>query len=93
MKAKAIEIPGMICCGQVKTASWCQEWYETASRDARKRAAHLRKCGYAVRVSSMGTQLTSVGDIKMTLVDIRPGANADMVGLPEVRVESAWAKP
>ena len=81
----------ILCHGQVNQGSWCQEWYETASRDAGKRARALRKVGYRVSVASMGSQVTDVGHIKMTLVDIRPGDNADTANLPEVKLASAWS--
>ena len=77
----------VICYGQVNHGLWCQEWYETSSRHARKRANELRKLGYRVSVSSMGDQITNVGRCKMTLVDIRPGMNIDTAGLPDVRIE------
>jgi hypothetical protein len=69
----------------VNQGNWCQEWYSTGSGEARKRAAQLRKLGYVVTTSSMGTQITDVGAMKMTLVDIRPGSNPDTFGLAEVR--------
>ena len=74
------------CYGQVNQGRWCQEHYETASRDAGRRAKVLRACGYEVIVSSLGIQVTPVGYVKMTMVTIRPGANADTCGLPEVEV-------
>jgi hypothetical protein len=72
----------MICYGQVNSGRFCQEWYESASRDARRRARQLRAAGYDVTVAPMGPQMTGVGVIRMTLVDVRPGANADTAGLP-----------
>lgn len=74
----------MTSYGGARTIKWAQEIYETASRDAGKRASQLRKLGYKVIVSSLGMQVTSVGYIKMTLVDIRPGTNVDLWNLPEV---------
>lgn len=75
------------CLLQVNTGTWCQESYETASRDAGKRAKQLRQAGYQVAVSSMGAQVTSLGLIKLTMVDIRPGSNQDTFYLPEVKIE------
>lgn len=74
------------CCGQVKTGSWCQEHYETASRDAGKRARELRLAGYHATVSSLGPQVTPLGVIKMTMVDIRPGSHDDLFYLPSVEM-------
>lgn len=77
-----------ICYGQVNSGRWCQEWYETASKHAGIRARELRKLGYRVTTSSMGTQVTSVGLVKMSLVDIRPaGSIEDTCSLPFVRIE------
>jgi len=61
----------MTCYQRVSGNGWTQEWYETASRDAGKRARELRKEGYRVAVSGMGSQVTNVGRVNMTLVDIR----------------------
>jgi hypothetical protein len=72
------------CLGQVNQGRWCQETYETASRDAGRRASQLRKAGYTVTVISMGSQVTPLGLIKLTMVDVRPGANADTCELPAV---------
>lgn len=60
-----------ICYSRTCGAGWCQEWYESASRDARKRASNLRSLGYRVHVSSMGRQVTPLGSLAMSLVDIR----------------------
>ena len=60
---------------QVNHGSWCQESYETGSGNAGRRARSLRKLGYTVTVSPMGSQVTSHGTAKLTLVDISPGAN------------------
>jgi uncharacterized protein YraI len=72
------------CCFQVNAGKWCQESYETASGHARQRAKELRAAGYQVTVSSMGPQVTPLGLIKLTMVDVRPGANADTCNLPAV---------
>ena len=75
------------CCNQINSGHWCQEWFETASRDAGLRARALRSAGYRVTVSGMGSQVTGLGVIKLTLVDIRPGVHSDTQYLPPVRVE------
>lgn len=74
------------CYGQVNHGRWCQEWYETASRDAGRRAKVLREAGYCVTVEAMGSQVTPVGYVKMTLVDIRPGRHEDTGELPPVKL-------
>ena len=55
----------------IKTSEWAQQWFETGSPDIKPRAAHLRRLGLTVRVASMGTQITSVGSMKMSLLDVR----------------------
>ncbi len=77
------------CLQQVFGRGWTQETYETASRDATVRAKVLRAAGYAVNVGSLGPQVTPLGTIKLTLVDIRPGhLGLDTADLPPVeRVE------
>jgi hypothetical protein len=72
----------MMACNVVNAGRWCQETYETATRDAAKRARQLRALGYMVSVVGIGPQVTPVGVIRMTLVDVRPGAHADTLGLP-----------
>lgn len=69
--------------GQVNQGAWCQETYDTASRDAGRRARQLRRLGYDVRVSSLGPQVTQYGIVRCSLVDVRPGTRADTSGLPE----------
>lgn len=77
----------VVCYGAVNTGRWCQEWYETASRHARRRAAELRRLGYHVSAEGMGPQVTEVGRIKMTILDIRPGTHEDTFDLPPVTTE------
>lgn len=76
----------MQCLMQVNAGRWAQESYETASRDAGKRARQLRQMGYHVNVSSMGSQVTPWGMLKLTMVSIRPGAHEDTYGLPYVEM-------
>ena len=68
----------------VNSGNWCQESYETASKQAARRARQLRKLGYDVSVGSIGPQVTRVGMVKTTMVTIRPGAYADTFDLPQV---------
>ena len=81
----------MVCLSQVNSGHWCQESYETAARHAAKRARQLRQAGYAVTVSSLGSQVTPLGILKLTLVDIRPGANQDTFYLPHVE-RAEWPR-
>ena len=61
----------MTCYSRVGTYTWTQEHYESASGDARKRAHALRKLGFSVRVVPLGTQVTNVGLLKLTMIDVR----------------------
>lgn len=72
----------MLCLTQVNNGNWCQESYETASRDAGKRTRQLRKMGYVANSSPLGMQVTQYGLIKLTMVDVRPGCNVDTCNLP-----------
>ena len=72
----------MFCLLQVNQGNWCQESYETASGDARKRVRELRKLGYIAKTSSLGMQVTRYGQVKLSLVDIRPGSHDDTGDLP-----------
>jgi hypothetical protein len=47
------------------------------------RARELRKAGYRVFTSALGSQITGVGVVKMTLLD----ATGGMDNLPSVQIE------
>ena len=74
----------MNCIGRVNQGEWCQESYETASREAGKRARQLRKAGFEVTTFTMGVQVTPAGLVRLTMVDIKPGAYVDTFALPDV---------
>ena len=77
----------MTCYGIVGDGRWRQEWYETRSRDAGRRTKQLRALGFRVKVGALGCQLTGVGKINISLVDIRPGdGQSDLVGVPELQL-------
>ncbi len=61
----------MRCYGRTETETFVQEWYETASRDAGKRARELRELGFRVAYSKMGSQITKVGTVRMTLLSAK----------------------
>jgi hypothetical protein len=71
-----------VAMSQTRGRDWVQEWYDTASGHARIRAAQLRKAGFRV-VTETSSQVTPLGRMKMTLVDIRGG---DMDNLPPVQI-------
>jgi hypothetical protein len=58
------------CILRVGTGTWTQETYESASRDAGRRTRQLRKLGFTARSSAMGEQITDMGRIKLTMVNI-----------------------
>lgn len=89
LKKRLGDQPNPTAYGQVHTRGGIQEWYETGAKDARQRASALRKLGYKVATQAMGSQVTPVGTVKMTLLDIRPGKSGDpdLVKVPSVRVE------
>ena len=55
----------------VNGRDWRQEWYDTGNPAIRVRANHLRRLGVTVHVCNMGRQVTDVGSIKMTMIDVR----------------------
>jgi len=73
----------MICYGLTRTRNSQQEWYETASRHAGKRARLLRKLGFKVTVSAMGDQVTNVGRVRMTILTVHQLGYDDEVPAPE----------
>ena len=74
----------MVACSTTNNGRGCQETYETASKDAGRRAAQLKALGYTVAVGTMGAQVTPLGVVRLTLVDIQPGRHADTFNLPAV---------
>jgi hypothetical protein len=72
----------MVCYLLVRGRNFQQESYETASRDARKRARELRALGFKVSVSAMGPQVTSVGTVNLTLVSIHNPGTAEIPNPP-----------
>lgn len=78
----------IICYLRTVGYGWAQEVYETASKDAVRRARQLRKAGYRVVVSPMGLQVTKVGLVKLTMVDIRGGdtSNTPLDGVKVGRI-------
>jgi hypothetical protein len=59
-----------IICYGIYGNSTRQEYYETRSRDAGRRARQLRKLGYRVTTGSIGPQVTKVGIVNLTSVNI-----------------------
>jgi hypothetical protein len=75
---------------QVNQGQWAQEWWERGTGEVRIRCERLRKQGYQVKASNGGSQSTTdYGVVSTTMIDIRPGRNADTseidstMGLPD----------
>ena len=68
----------------VNQGNWCQATVSTGAVGIRTAAAILRRQGYKVSTSSIGNQVTNLGLIKMTLVNVMPGQNEDTFGASEV---------
>jgi hypothetical protein len=58
------------CYSKVRGWDWQQEIYESASRDAGRRAKQLRKLGFTITTSPMGLQVTRVGLVKLTMLNV-----------------------
>lgn len=68
----------------IRGHGWMQEWHETAARTAPVRARQLREAGFIVAVQRMGMQVTPVGRLRMTLVDVRSiGCDAEIPAPPK----------
>lgn len=81
--------PQVTAYGVYRSRHSQQEWYETKSRDARKRAKYLRTLGFKVSVSQGGPQVTPVGRINMTLLTVVYPEDREIP--PPARVER-WAR-
>lgn len=74
----------MAAFNEVHGRGWIQAWYETGSDEMKARASAARKLGYRVVSQAMGSQVTNVGRIRLSLLDIRPGRSGDseLEGVP-----------
>jgi len=63
---------------------WAQVIVETGSKVGREIAKALRAAGFKVKTSSLGMQVTDVGLLKCSLVDIRCSENCDIADVFEV---------
>lgn len=79
------------CYGVVNFGDHQQEHYESASGDARKRANELRALGYKVTAAPMGPQVTSVGTVNMTMLNVSWEDGKDAPPAP-AKVERLAAK-
>ena len=68
----------------VNQGKWVQATVSTGALGIRTAAAILRREGYQVSTSSLGNQVTELGIIKTTLIDIRPGSNPDTFPVSDI---------
>ena len=68
----------------INQGNWCQATVSTGAVGIRTAASILRRGGYHVRTLAMGNQVTLLGVIKSTLIDVRPGINGDTFGVSAV---------
>ena len=60
----------MDCHGRTTLPTMVQEIYETASRDAGRRTRQARAAGHRATAGALGPQVTPVGTVRMTIVNI-----------------------
>jgi hypothetical protein len=70
----------------VNTGKWCQVALPTGESAIRNITSILRRFGFVVKTFNMGQQITSVGSVKLTMIDIRPGSNSDTCVIGDVSV-------
>ena len=63
--------------GITNAGTWCQACVSTNALGIRTATSILRRLGYVVHTSSLGRQVTDLGVIKMTLINVRVGSNPD----------------
>ena len=68
----------------VNDGRWAQATVPSGAVGTRTAALILRREGYKVSVGSMGNQVTQLGTMKMTLIDIRPGTNPDTFPVSDI---------
>jgi len=79
---------GLKCWTQVHGRNFWQEWYDTSSGDARKRAGQCRTLGFKV-FTETSRQVTPQGLVNMTLLNIvRTEAQPDYRNIPIVAVQT-----
>jgi len=61
----------------VNNGSFCQVALPSGEPCIRTIASILRRYGFIVKTWAMGRQVTNVGTIRLTMIDVRPGNNPD----------------
>ena len=68
----------------VNQGNWCQASVSTGAPGIRTASAILKREGYQVRVVSLGHQVTSLGTMKLTMLDIRKGTHEDTCDVTDI---------
>lgn len=68
----------------VNEGRWCQATVSTGATGIRTAASILRREGYQVSVGSMGNQVTRLGVLKMSMINVRPGTNPDTFPVSDI---------
>lgn len=68
----------------VNQGNWCQASVSTGALGIRTATAILRREGYKVTVCSLGSQVTQLGTMKRTIIDVRPGSHEDTFGATDI---------
>ena len=76
----------MRCYGVTDGPGWRQEVYESSTREAGARVRQLKRAGIHATACPMGLQVTSVGMVRLTLVNI----HGDYDHIPMDGVEVVW---
>ena len=64
----------------VNSGNFCQVSLPSGESCIRTICHILRQFGWQVKTWSMGMQVTRMGTIKLTMIDVRPGKNPDTLG-------------
>ena len=67
-----------------QNAKFLQAAVETGNKGIRKATAALRQAGFMATTFPMGMQVTPVGRIKLTMIDVRPGTNETTYGAGDI---------
>ena len=68
----------------VNRGGWCQATVPTGTVGIRTAMAILKRLGYDAHTSNLGLQVTDLGLIKCTMLDIRRGSHEDTSGVSDI---------
>ena len=67
----------------VNNGQFAQISVPTGSVGIRTTTSILRRLGYKVTTFSLGQQITHIGRVTLTMLDVRPGEHSDTFGIAE----------